>query len=449
VVEEHFDEAAFYFERWEACLDSPRYTLDELQVGPEESLFAHLDGLLAAGDEARRKLLWPAVESTHRKVDPSMVTAASLALLRPEAFSDQPIERLLWILSTAAERSRRAIGRALGLAEHPAIDEQIRTALVEARDARATTQAALLAIADDRNIDPDAVITRYLRSDNENTLRAALLAVRHVSSPALYGSFVEDLLDFSSMAVRAAALETAVLWKLPSALPACLRMAGNCEPQALLMAALLGGESSVQCIRQALRDEPSRAASLWALGFCGRVEAVEGCLPHLDDPDATVARLAGEAFSAITGLDLDREPYCLPEPDDDEPHFPLTELDTGAHVPVPTARAWPEDPAVMSEDVKTCADFVLLGTADLPLPNAAMIRQWWHANRPRFQSDVRYCAGQPWLPCSPPAMLERLSMRRRHAVLFALAVHSGGRPPTTRTFSAVQRSRAPHVPQRP
>jgi uncharacterized protein (TIGR02270 family) len=424
VVEEHFDEAAFYFERWEACLDSPKYTLDELEAGPEESLFAHLDGLLVAGDEARRRLLWPAVESARGKVDASTIVAATLALLRPESSIDQPVARLLWALSNAPERAQQAIARALGLADNKAIDEEVSTALAEARDASTTTQAALLAIAADRKLDPDTIIARYLRSDSESTLRAALRSLQHVASPALYVSFVEELLNSSSLAVRAAALETATLWNLPSAAQACLRMASDLEPHPLLMAALLGGEVALQCVLNALEDESSRPAALWALGFCGRAEAAESCIPHLDNADPTVARLAGEAFSAITGLDLGQEPYRLPEPTDDEDSSPQLLV------------ALPET----DDDVKTHADFLLPGTDDLPLPNASVIRQWWTANRRRFEPDVRYCAGQPWPLGQPPAIALRLPLRRRHAVLFELAIHHGGKPLATRSFSAIQRA---------
>jgi hypothetical protein len=63
IIEEHFEEAAFYFRRWDEAQDGFDYTLDEVRRGPEELLRANIDGLVVGGAAAAERLLWPAIES--------------------------------------------------------------------------------------------------------------------------------------------------------------------------------------------------------------------------------------------------------------------------------------------------------------------------------------------------------------------------------------------------
>src|SRR3990172_12448468 len=49
IVEEHLDEAAFLYRRWESALRSPTVALADVACGPEELLLAQLDALAVAG----------------------------------------------------------------------------------------------------------------------------------------------------------------------------------------------------------------------------------------------------------------------------------------------------------------------------------------------------------------------------------------------------------------
>ena len=92
----------------------------------------------------------------------------------------------------------------------------------------------------------------------------------------------------------------------------------------------------------------------------------------MDDP--ALARVAGEAFSTITGLDLawlDLE--CRPPQD-----FESGPDDDPAH-----------DDVAMDED------------DGLPWPDPAKLGDWWRANAERFQPGQRYFMGAPpaWAHC--------------------------------------------------
>ena len=101
-------------------------------------------------------------------------------------------------------------------------------------------------------------------------------------------------------------------------------------------------------------------------GLSGNPTYVPWRMSHMSN-DKT-ARLAGEAFSLITGtdlalLDLERNPPENFEPGPtDDPNDPNVEMD-------------PDE--------------------GLPWPDAELIRQWWDANRRRFTEGVRYFMGAP------------------------------------------------------
>jgi hypothetical protein len=91
---------------------------------------------------------------------------------------------------------------------------------------------------------------------------------------------------------------------------------------------------------------------------------MEACIEYLEVPE--VARLAAEAFSAMTGLRLEGA-YALP----------AGERPEGAPVP-------PEEQESLD------ADLVPGPEDDLPSPHVAAVRGWWAQNQPRFAKGTRY-----------------------------------------------------------
>lgn len=149
-----------------------------------------------------------------------------------------------------------------------------------------------------------------------------------------------------------------------------------------------------------LKTPELQSRTLWALGFSGRVVAMEACLALTEN--ASVARLAGEAFSAMTGLRLEG-PYCLPPGE------------------------WPEGaPPAPEESEEPGADLTRHPEDDLPWPEVTAVRAWWETARGRFVKGQRYLLGQPF---SGPVLLEALEsspMRRRHVLARELAIRTRG-----------------------
>ena len=78
-----------------------------------------------------------------------------------------------------------------------------------------------------------------------------------------------------------------------------------CGCRAAALVGALGGAEEFRAISEAAGQEPLRAAALYALGHVGTADAVEICIAHMADPKA--ARAAGEAYCAITGVELERD----------------------------------------------------------------------------------------------------------------------------------------------
>jgi len=158
---------------------------------------------------------------------------------------------------------------------------------------------------------------------------------------------------------------------------------------ALEVAARRGEPKWVQEVVRSLAVSPAtRREAIRALGMLGDPIAVPWLLLQLDDP--IHGRIAGEAFSMITGVDLE-----FLDLNDDPPE----EAEGGVEID-------PHD-------------------SNLPLPNSGAVNAWWHQHRSRFSESERYLAGQPISPTSARTVLREGYQRQRAAAAFELACLDG------------------------
>jgi len=114
-----------------------------------------------------------------------------------------------------------------------------------------------------------------------------------------------------------------------------------------------------------------------------------------------VSRLAGEAFSMITGVDLADQRLDQPGPRGDD------NLD-------PASAEGPLD----AQD------------GDLPWPNAHLVDDWWGTHRGEFHTGVRYLAGRPVSARAAREVLANGNQRQRSAAALELTL----REPETGLF---------------
>jgi len=402
IMEEHLEEAAFLANQWQRACRSPDYCLREVAQGPEARLRAHLDGLACAGPEAPARLLMPWLESDR----PEEVFVAALALLATGA----PLDWLLPFYSGEPGPCRAALSRALGLASHEDL-----SSFLQGRELQADPhlQAAALRTLGLRGeaLGSEALLP-LLRSESAELKTAALAALRE-DTPAVR-TLLESALGSRSPDVRITAGQTALVLGYPAALLALRRPLDSTAPEAaraLAVLAAAGQAEDVARMAAALAVPGLESAALWALGHSGWRHAAELCLEAMKH-DRT-ARLAGEAFSRVTGLRLEGD-FARPSGVEESglPPFEEDDLD---------------------------ADLVPSPEATLPLPDAAAVARWWRKEQDRFAPRTRYFRGQP---LSPEVVWQALStepMRGRGQLALELAVRTRGAVRfDTRTWAARQ-----------
>jgi len=388
VVEEHLDEAAFLWHSWERALASPIFTLDLVASGPEERLLAHLDALVVGGEAVSRRLLEPALGGD----DPGRAFAAAWTLL--EAGEEK---RVIGALQAADDAPRGGIRRAVELSGRPGIEAAL---LPVAGKGPAAAQAAALEALAFRGVDAGDAL-RAAAAVPGPAVRAAALRAARLSRAAWVPGMVQADLSSPDPAVREAAIETGLVLGLREAWSACARFAMAEPPSGRLMLLLaLGGDAADQepLLAAAAMPRPSREA-LFALGFAGRVAGADACLVAVGSEDPATARIAGEAFGAITGLVI-APPYQAVETE-------------------------PEEPVPLEEE-RLDADLAAGPETDLPLPDAFGVESWWGRARPGFDPAVRYLGGKPRDAEAVSEALRGGPARRRHALALELEIRSKG-----------------------
>jgi uncharacterized protein (TIGR02270 family) len=132
-------------------------------------------------------------------------------------------------------------------------------------------------------------------------------------------------------------------------------------------------------------------------GVLGDPEAVPSLIERMKNPP--LARVAGEAFTMITGVDI-----AYQDLDTDKPEG----FEAG-----PTEK--PED-----TDVAMDAD------ENLPWPKPEAIQKWWNAHQAEFAKGTRYLVGKPITPEWLHQVLREGRQRQRAAAALELALRQRG-----------------------
>ncbi|HEX5749510.1 MAG TPA: TIGR02270 family protein [Archangium sp.] len=420
VVEQHLEETTFFWSQWERGLVAPDYSLTELAERVEERLHAHLQGLIFGGRPVAERLLRPVLELPEDELDPPQLTAAALALL--EGWDDTQAEAVVARFQECGAAQRAAIQRALERATR----ENIITRLVPLLGrAEPDLQAAVLEIVAFRGEKPGFGLEHLLTSEEPRLVAGALRIARTQPARTLKPEFLRRPLLWPE--TRDLALEVAVIHGDQRAWPLCRELVATRRPEsrtAMVLLAMHGGRSELELLLDCLAIPEQRRDALWALGFSGHLEAVAACLELLNDTECR--RLAGEAFSAITGLELTEQ-------------FAREEQEEPREEPIPL------------EEERLDEDLLPAPEAAIPLPEPEAIRAWWKDARRDFSPGTRYLYGSPLDRESLLNALETAPMRRRHVLALRLAIESRGElqlntlASTSRQLQQLARARGRHV----
>ena len=392
VVEQHAEEAAFQWTSRDRAVLAPHYSLNDL-AGLDERVEANLDGLQVAG-----QIGWELCEKALGLEAPGEVFAAGV--LAFESGDKGRIQKVLDTGSTTLELQRPLIS-ALGWPSFDQVENVIRDLLLSEHPGIRRVGIGAYAI---HRRDPGPALLQAL-SDMDTPLRArALKAAGELGRvdllPAILQSISEPDDNCRFFAVWSAARLGERTAPVVAVLQKITETPGQYAEQALGMALRCMELPQAKAWRQRLRgnSQQLRLAAIGA-GVIGDPDVV-GDLIALVEIE-TVARVAGEAFSMITGVDLSYEDL-----DKDAPEGPQ-----GG----PTEE--PED-----EDVALDPD------ENLPWPAPELVKNWWEKNRGKFRSGIRYLCGKEIGTESLKDVLAKGNQRQRAAAALELAVREPKQP---------------------
>ncbi len=390
VISQHAEEAAFNWLLRDAAVREPHYSLNDL-AKLDKRVEAHLDGLRIAGDEGweicKQELKWEEAGE--------VFTAAYLAFESDDALR---IHEVLEVGSAAPELCRGIIS-ALGWLP---FEQGVKcTSQFQTAEAASLRYIDLAAHAIHRQ-EPGQAFGEALRSEDTLLKARALKAIGELGR--------RDLVAYLQACFRDENIKCRFYAAWSSAL---LGDAYACPIlQSLAQSDSLYREEAT---KMALRRLPLKAAQGWLKELSQNEEYLRQAIigaGALGDPAMIPwlfemmhvpehARVAGEAFTMITGVDLAYE--------DLEGEWPEG-FEAG-----PTEN--PED-----EDVAMDPD------EDLPWPAPELIQKWWASNKKNFQNGTRYLVGKPIATDWLQQVLRNGFQRQRAAAALELAMRQSTQP---------------------
>ncbi|WP_176722281.1 TIGR02270 family protein [Candidatus Thiosymbion oneisti] len=386
IVSQHAEEAAFLWLLRDVAVSAPHYSLADL-AELDSRVEAHIEGLRVAGDAG-----WSCcVEGLQQEESGEVFAAAVIAL---EGEDPRRIEQVCAAVEATPETARGFIS-ALGWTAPDKLGGKV-AGLLES-DSPLWRRIGIAACAVHR-VDCGKHLSQAL-DDPDPTLRAR--ALRAAGETAR-----RDLLPDLRGQMRSED-PTCGFWAAWSAVLLGDRGEGVSALQSIAVSDPPLGPRALQVVPRVL---PPANAGDWLKVLAQyperRRELVIGCgvsgdpvyIPWLitrmeEAPD--LARVAGEALSLITGLDIADEDLEQDAPEG---------FEAG-----PTEH--PED-----EDVALDPD------EDLPWPNPGPIKAWWDTNSARFHAGTRYLSGEPISEAQCQRVLETGSQRQRRAATLELAL---------------------------
>jgi uncharacterized protein (TIGR02270 family) len=384
VVAQHAEEAAALWEQRGVQWDLPHIRLKDI-VEHDMRIEAHVDGLRIAGEAA-----WPILRAGGFADSGQVFVAALLALESNKSDLIREIIRL----GCSGRQQRRGLAGALAWC-------------------------------------PGQIATRFVlplissEKPGERWVGLAVnLAHRHYSKEPLARAINDSHFSIRSMALRgvgelgACDLLAAARARLSDEDPRCkyaaawtlaLRAGDAKAIDHLLEVALTRRPESREAFHVAVRRMDPAAAGRWlstlaavpetsrlalrGLGLIGDPRAIPQLIEHMSDPN--LARVAGEAFTLITGVDLAEQYLNL----ETEP-----------------ARPEPGDEELVDPD------------EDLPWPDSAKVKAWWDKHRRESVAGTRQMLGKPMTPDWLRTVWKDGKQRQRVAAALELAIRESSKP---------------------
>jgi uncharacterized protein (TIGR02270 family) len=357
VLEQHADELTSLWAVRDALCEAADIRLRDLGRF-DERIAAHEDGCVLGGDDALRVL-------TAQLAATSAGRIFGVAVVGFELEDRSTIARCV-ALAEASPEARRGMTSALGWVGPVRLRGIVKNLLTASSAIHRTLGLAACRL---HGVDPGAALPAALK-DPDHELRAE--AVRTAGSLGQ----VDLVSDLSAVVDEDAACQFWSAWSAVSlgnrgrALDTLTNVALSAGRHRRRAFRLVCQAMSATTAHETLRRLAVESAQMhWVIegsGIVGDPVYVPWLIKHMTEPKT--ARLAGEAFSLITGVDFGqsglegKRPEGFESGPNEDPDDPNVERD-------------PDD--------------------GLPWPDVTRIEKWWEANRGRFPKGTRYFMGAP------------------------------------------------------
>ncbi len=389
ILYQHFEDASFLWMQRERAVRSPQYNLTKL-ARLDERLDAHLDGLVEAGDAA-----WQVADELGTE-EPGAVFRDSFL-----AFHGGDRGRIGAALDAGAAEEEFARAITAALARLPF--ERV-SAVLDALAGASDTARRRIGLAGHlaHRRDPGKHLDLALRSNDPRLRARALRGIAELGCTNLQAALLVGLHDRDEScrfeAARAGAiLHTARVWL--DALRAFAISGSRHAVRALkVLVRRLGGGDARALVEELRRSGRTTRLAIVAAGIAGDPASVPWLLETMASPKH--GRIAGAAFTQLTGLLLEKAEGLVGAPPTGFDAFPNDDPDDDRVEPDPDDQ--------------------------LPWPEPAAVGAWWKRHAKRFGSSGCHLLGSPARPDWCRQVLRHGRQPHRFAAALELAMAKPG-----------------------
>ena len=391
IVQQHFDDAALLHASRTNLCRAPHAALRDLHKF-DDRLCANLDGLTIAGEHA-----WEFCDAALESPSAAVVFTAAVRAI--EDRNPMKLERLL-ALAEAVFESRSGLLSAFGWLAREQLQGIVASQLASTVPFRRMVGIAACGM---HRVDPGIIASRRLQDltplVRARALRAAGELGRDEASPACVAAIQDSDPECSFWGAWSAVL----LGNRGAALEALAKtsVADSCHRYRAFRLALQAMDTnrSHQMLQHLGGDPVQLRWLIQGSGLAGDPKYVPWLIAQMANDNT--ARIAGEAFTLITGAD-----------------FIESELE----------RSQPTDFQSGPNDNPDEADVAMDVDEGLPWPDTRKIQTWWAANSNRFERGTRYFMGKPVTRAHCVAVVKNGFQRQRILAAHYLCLLEPGTP---------------------
>lgn len=392
IISQFADEAAFLWVLRSGAVGAPHFSLRDL-MQLDERLEAHIDGLRVAG-EAGWDISKKALDGQYAE------TIFPVAVLAFESGDETRIQSVLEAAGNDQKKARVLIS-ALGWLPYEKVAPSIEHLLSEKSAFHRYIGIAASAV---HRHDPGDHLNKAACDVHPLLIARALRAYGELGrSHELDNYMLPDLLTDSDDEIRFAAAWSASLAGISGAVEVLKDFVVPESPfrEKAMNAALRRMElpAALSWQKQLADSSGTIRSAIIGAGIIGDAVLVPWLIEQMSTP--TLARVAGEAFTLITGIDNELEemngalPECFNAGPNDDPK---------------------DDNIAMDAD------------ENLPWPNTELIADWWDKNKGNYPGGTRYILGKPVTVDHLRHILKTGLQKQRSAAALELAIIQPGRP---------------------